>query len=153
MACIAGTRQHQVCKEGSNHRCRRYGPIRILFCPLAADTQRAFLAGPSLLLDIGSTQGHPWPGAFSTALQVRRSKGRLPWGLSLLVSCLRRLWRVFLYWSAACAAVEREATVMVPPSAVTQQWRPASVAAQCSFRGIPCRFPPSCPLGPSSSLS
>ena len=104
VACIAGTRQHQVCREGSNHRCRRYGPIRILFCPLAADTQRAFLAGPSLLLDIGGTQGHPWPGAFSTALQVRRSKGRPPWGLSLLVSCLRRLWRVFLYWSAACAA-------------------------------------------------
>ena len=93
VACIAGTRQHQVCREGSHHRCRRYGPIRILFCPLAADTQRAFLDGPSLSLDIGGTQGHPWPGAFSTALQVRRSKGCPPWGLSLLVSCLHRLWR------------------------------------------------------------
>ena len=116
VAWIAGTRQHQVCREGSDHRCRRYGPIRIRFCPLAADTQRAFLAGPSVLLDIGVPQGHPWPGAFSSAPQVRRTKGRPLWGLSLSASCLRRMWR--------------KATVTAPPAAVTQQWRPASSAAQ-----------------------
>ena len=139
MFILQGPQQHQVCREGSDHRCRRYGPIRILFCPLAADTQRAFLAGPSVLFDIGVPQGHPWPGAFSSAPQVRRAKGRPLWGLSLSASCLRCMWR--------------KATVTAPPAAVTQQWRPASSAAQRSFKGIPCRSPPSCPLGPSSSLS
>ena len=50
MLGLMGLWQRQVHSKTSSRGCRRYGSIMILFYPLAASAQRAYLAGTFLLI-------------------------------------------------------------------------------------------------------